>query len=110
MENNIDKIMEEVIREGVQKIKKEIEKKYENEIKILKEELEKEHQEEIRLLKYELERMKVELKDRKKYERKIAVVVCDKKEEKVNTEINNGVKDKEEKSGFLKEYTKQRWR
>ena len=33
--------MEEVIREGVKKIKDEIEKKYEKEMKIMKEELEK---------------------------------------------------------------------
>ena len=45
--------------------------------------------------------MKMELKDRKKSERKSAVDVCEKKEEEVNPERNNGVKNNEENSGFL---------
>ena len=101
--------MEEIVREGVKKLKEKIEQNYTYKLKMIKEELEKNHQDEVKVLKDEMEKIKVESEDQKKLVRKNTDDVLEKKEKGGKAEINNGVADKE-KDGFLKKYTKQIWR
>ena len=108
MDENIEKIMEEVIKEGVKKINKEIKKMYE--IEEIKQRLEKKYKEEIRMLEEKIEKMNKELEGIKKSEKNKVKVDSEKKMEDVKEKEGEcGMLDKE-KSGFVKEYTRQNWR
>ena len=103
---SIEKMTEEVISEAVRKIKEELEKIYENELEKEKEELKKKHREEVKLLKEELEQVRKKLEESEKQMRNKLGTETDKSEES-----KEGKKRKEEeKTGFLKDYTRQKWR
>ena len=109
MKKSIDRMAEEVISNGVKKIKEELEKIYENEFEKEKEELKKRHQEEVKLLKEELEQVRKKLEESEKQLKRKVDDEADRSEENIDGEKNNGRKE-EEKAGFLKEYTRQKWR
>ena len=61
MYGNVEKIIEEIVKEGARKIKEEIEKLYKRKIEEIKEELNKKYEEVLMILKEQIEKMKMKM-------------------------------------------------